>query len=228
MELRERIKLIEYHLNITHKELADLLGVRENRIKQLSAGNIKALKPNEVLILAQQYGFNQNWLLTGVGEMLAKNTVNYSPKLSQTIEDALSEIEEPELIEFIKEKTVAKIVGKLSMPKNLLSKAFNFLTYERPLIYLYLVFKSIKPYDDSIGHKERIIKSISELDLLSFQNILGPAFNSYSKNHMIKRVEDLTEDECRVLLENIPQLQKHLEKKHIHIQYSKETIRFLK
>jgi hypothetical protein len=98
------------------------------------------------------------------------------------------------------------------MPKNLLSKAFNFLTYERPLIYLYLVFKSIKPYDDSIGHKEWIIKSISELDLLSFQNILGPAFNSYSKNHMIKRVEDLTEDECRVLLENIPQLQKHLEK----------------
>lgn len=212
MELRERIKLIENYLNITHKELADLLGVGENRIKQLSAGNLKALKSTEVLILVQKYGFNQNWLLTGEGEMLANNTVNYSPKLSQAIEDALSEIEEPELIEFIKEKTVSKIVEKLSMPKNLLSKAFNFLTYERPLIYLYLVFKSIKPYDDSIGHKEWIIKSISELDLLSFQNILGPAFNSYSKNHMIKRMEDLTEEECRVLLENTSQLQKHLEK----------------
>lgn len=209
--MHERLKLFRATLNLTQKDFAEKIDIDQRNYTNYENGKAE-LKAKHIQKLIENFEINANWLLTGEGEMLANNTVNYSLKLSQAIEDALSEIEEPELIEFIKEKTVAKIVEKLSMPKNLLSKAFNFLTYERPLIYLYLVFKSIKPYDDSISHKEWIIKSISELDLLSFQNILGPAFNSYSKNHMIKRVEDLTEEECRVLLENISQLQKHLEK----------------
>lgn len=208
--MHERLKLFRATLNLTQKDFAEKIDIDQRNYTNYENGKAE-LKAKHIQKLIENFEINANWLLTGEGEMLANNTVNYSQKLSQAIEDALSEIEEPELIDFIKEKTVSKIVEKLSIPKNLLSKAFNFLTYERPLIYLYMIFKDMGIYDKSISHKEWIIKSISELDLFSLKNILGPAFNSYSKNHMIKRVEDLTDEECRVLVENISQLQKHLE-----------------
>jgi transcriptional regulator with XRE-family HTH domain len=209
--MHERLKLLRTTLGLTQKDFAEKIDIDQRNYTNYENGNAE-MKAKHIQKLIENYEINANWLLTGEGEMFANNAVNYSSRLSEAIEDALSEIEEPELTEFIKEKTVAKIVEKLSIPTSLLSKAFNFLIYERPLVYLYLIFRSIKPYDGSTSHKEWIIKSISETSPVNSRNIFDPAFNIYSKNHMIKRLEELTEDECRVLLESIPQLQKHLEK----------------
>ncbi len=69
MELKDIIKQIEMHLGFTHRALAEVLHTTENRIKQISAGNIKALKKEEIDILVNKYKLSKLWLLTGDGEM---------------------------------------------------------------------------------------------------------------------------------------------------------------
>jgi len=228
--LNQRLKLVRDTVFIgSQEDFANTLGWPVSRVKDLERGKVKELKGSEAAELEDKFQVNGWWLLTGRGEMFTFNTANYTPVLMQTIEDALSEMEEFELVEYLKEKTVEKIVEKLSMPTSLLGKAFNFLVYERPLIFIYMVTKNMQEYDASTGlsHKEWLVKSFQNLDLLSLQNILGPAFNTYSKNHMLRRIEDdLSEEECRILLENIPHLQKHLKKNTSILAIGKKRVGF--
>lgn len=87
MELKDIIKQIEMHLGFTHRALAEVLHTSENRIKQISAGYIKALKKEEIDILVNNYKLSKLWLLTGEGEMFAeKDNIHQNQSGSNNIQ----------------------------------------------------------------------------------------------------------------------------------------------
>ena len=69
MELKERIKLLREKEDITQKQLADLLGISVDRVKNLEGGRVKNLHPKEVTKLVKEFNINEKWLIDGEGEM---------------------------------------------------------------------------------------------------------------------------------------------------------------
>ncbi len=76
---------------------------------------------------------------------------------------------------------------------------------ERLILFLYRVLKYIE--QDSLEikneqYKEFLISKIENFDLLGIQNI-GHAFTKWDKNKLISLAESLTENECKIILDDI-------------------------
>jgi plasmid maintenance system antidote protein VapI len=68
--LSEQIIQILNSFNLTHQKLADLLGVKLQRIRNISAGNVKKLTREEAEVLVKKLHIRGDWLATGEGPML--------------------------------------------------------------------------------------------------------------------------------------------------------------
>lgn len=72
----DRIKTIKQELECkNYKELADLMGVKEGRIKTLasSKSTSSSFSEEELKILVKKFDFNMYWLVLGEGEMYRNN-----------------------------------------------------------------------------------------------------------------------------------------------------------
>jgi len=68
----DRIKIIKQELKCkNYKELADLMGIKEGRIKTLasSKSTSSSFSEEELKILVKKFDFNMYWLVLGEGEM---------------------------------------------------------------------------------------------------------------------------------------------------------------
>lgn len=74
MSLSSRFKEIRKKLNLTQKELADILGSPAQRITDIETGKVKNIKNNELGTLEKQYDINPLWVLTGDGNLLKNDT----------------------------------------------------------------------------------------------------------------------------------------------------------
>lgn len=64
-----RLKIVRKKLNLTQKELSQILDVNENKIKSTEVGNVK-ISTELALAIEQKFNFSFKWLLTGFGEMM--------------------------------------------------------------------------------------------------------------------------------------------------------------
>jgi len=69
MSLSSRFKQMRKKLNLTQKELADILGTPTQRITDIETGKVKNIKNNEIVILEKKYDINPLWVLTGDGNL---------------------------------------------------------------------------------------------------------------------------------------------------------------
>jgi len=69
-DLADRIRLVRKTLGVNQVELADIFGCTDGKIKAWEQGNTKHMKPRDILILTNKYGFNYEWLESGTGDMM--------------------------------------------------------------------------------------------------------------------------------------------------------------
>ena len=69
--LADRIKAVRKRLGMSQQELADVLGCSDGKIKGWEQGNTMNIKSRDSLFLTKKYGFNQEWLEDGKGEMMS-------------------------------------------------------------------------------------------------------------------------------------------------------------
>lgn len=69
--LADRIKAVRKRLGMSQQELADVLGCSDGKIKGWEQGNTIKIKSRDSLFLTNKYGFNQEWLEDGKGEMMS-------------------------------------------------------------------------------------------------------------------------------------------------------------
>ena len=105
---------------------------------------------------------------------------------------------------FTKEKIIAKMFPE---SENFIGQMISiiFPKTERLILFLYRVLKYIE--QDSLEikneqYKEFLISKIENFDLLGIQNI-GHAFTKWDKNKLISLAESLTENECKIILDDI-------------------------
>ena len=91
MSLGERIKQIRKDLNLTQKQLAEQLDLKQNTIATYEMGR---LTPSDRTIsdICREFGVNELWLRTGEGEMFRAKT--RETEISEYFERVLSDTDE--------------------------------------------------------------------------------------------------------------------------------------
>ena len=69
--MRERIKTIRKHFNLTQQDLADKLGVKRGAIANYEIGRNDPVDA-VISLICREFHVNEHWLRTGEGEMLEK------------------------------------------------------------------------------------------------------------------------------------------------------------
>lgn len=66
--MKDRIKTIRKESNLTQKQFADKLGLKQNTVATYEMGRI-GISDTVVLSICREFNINENWLRTGEGEM---------------------------------------------------------------------------------------------------------------------------------------------------------------
>lgn len=80
MKTHERLKYIRKELNLTQKEVSEILGVAPTTYAMIETGR-RTLKAGYVKLLKYQFNVNEDWLFNGEGEPFY-----VSPQNSQLLE----------------------------------------------------------------------------------------------------------------------------------------------
>jgi len=73
MLLKDRMKLLRKELRLKQREIADAIGSKVGKIKQIESGATANISFADAKLLSQKYGINDDWLRNGKGEMFLKN-----------------------------------------------------------------------------------------------------------------------------------------------------------
>lgn len=63
------VKKIMSACSLTQEQLAEVMGANLDRVKSLTSGRVKKLKPDETKAIVEKLHISGNWLATGEGEM---------------------------------------------------------------------------------------------------------------------------------------------------------------
>lgn len=71
--MNERIKQIRRELGLTQQEFAERIGLKQNSIALIESGK-RNISDQAVLSICREYGINEEWLRTGLGEKRTSNS----------------------------------------------------------------------------------------------------------------------------------------------------------
>jgi len=74
--VNERLKILRKSLNLSQKEFAEKLGIKQGSYSALETGSSK-ITNSSLLLLVNTYNVNTNWLLYGDGEMFLQSKNNF-------------------------------------------------------------------------------------------------------------------------------------------------------
>ncbi|MCX6076023.1 MAG: hypothetical protein NTW78_03960 [Campylobacterales bacterium] len=69
-DLSDRIKMVRKVIGVSQQGLADIIGCTDGKIKAWEQKTTLVMKPKDILVLVNKYGFNYEWLEDGTGDML--------------------------------------------------------------------------------------------------------------------------------------------------------------
>lgn len=71
--MKEQLKKLRKHLDMTQQAFADKIGMKQNTIAQYEMGRTV---PSDAIVfsICREFGVNENWLRTGNGEMFEELT----------------------------------------------------------------------------------------------------------------------------------------------------------
>lgn len=71
--MKEQLKKLRKHLDMTQQAFADKIGMKQNTIAQYEMG--RTVPSNAIVFsICREFGVNENWLRTGDGEMFEELT----------------------------------------------------------------------------------------------------------------------------------------------------------
>lgn len=71
--MNERIRKLRKHLDLTQREFADRIGVKQNTVAQYEIGR-NAPIDSVVSLICREFNVNEEWLRNGTGEMFIEQT----------------------------------------------------------------------------------------------------------------------------------------------------------
>ena len=86
--MKDRIREIRKHVNLTQTEFGERIGVKGNTVTGYETG-LRAPSDAIVLSICREFGVNENWIRTGEGDMLMELTREET--ISQMVSSALSD-----------------------------------------------------------------------------------------------------------------------------------------
>jgi len=202
----ERIKLIRESQKISQKDFSDKINISLRTLQTYEQGKVEAVPFPVLHDIAKNFHVNLKWLFFGEGLMF--DVLNQQLQTQPYYSEALSIAEnEKEIEDCLKDFTRKKILKKI-FPKSekFLDQMLNviFPKTQRMILFLYRILKFIEHDSQKIqsNYKEFLISKVQNFDLVSIHNI-GHGFTSWDKNKLTSAIENLTEDECRIILENV-------------------------
>ena len=92
--MKEQLKKLRKHLDMTQQVFADKIGMKQNTIAQYEMGRTI---PSDAIVfsICREFGVNENWLRTGEGEMFEQLTeqqklMKYTALLLKNKDSAIS------------------------------------------------------------------------------------------------------------------------------------------
>lgn len=70
--LNNRIHILRKTLDLSQKEFAEKIGLKQNAVRYLEKSDSKITEQN-IKAICYQFSVNEQWLRTGIGEMFAEN-----------------------------------------------------------------------------------------------------------------------------------------------------------
>jgi transcriptional regulator with XRE-family HTH domain len=87
MAVNQRIKLVRESLGMSQREFSRLLALSGGYIAGIEV-NLRPVNHRLIKLIAAEFGVNENWLLTGTGQMFTvKNTDERATKLVALFKD---------------------------------------------------------------------------------------------------------------------------------------------
>lgn len=203
----ERIKKIREASKLSQKDFAAKVNISLRTLQTYEQGKVEAVPFPVLRDIAENFYINLDWMFFGDGLMykVLHDQLQASPYYTEALAIAENEHEiENCLKQFTKQKLIANIFPKseyfmIQMINIIIPKTEQVIRYlHRALIY-------IKKDSDKIGdeeYKKFLISKIQNFDLLGVQN-LGTPFTKWDKNKLISIIENLTENECKIILDEI-------------------------
>ncbi len=114
MTVGNRLKILRHNLNLTAKNLADLLDIP---IRTIGGYERNENPPGEKFLikLIEKFNVNVNWILTGHGSIFVQQSDNIIEILQNSYN--ISEDEARKIVKIIENKTVRELVLKFSKAK---------------------------------------------------------------------------------------------------------------
>ncbi len=70
--MNTRIRELRKALDLSQREFADRIGLKQNAISYMEKGGSTVTEQN-IKVICSQFSVNENWLRTGVGDMFVEN-----------------------------------------------------------------------------------------------------------------------------------------------------------
>lgn len=203
----ERIKIIREAHKLSQKDFASKVNISLRTLQTYEQGKVEAVPFPVLKDIAENFHINLDWMFFGDGLMykMINEQLQASPYLTEALSIADSEQEiENCLKQFTKEKLISNIFPKseyfmVQMINIIIPKTEHVIRYlHRALIY---IKKDIDKIENG-QYKKFFISKLENFDLLGVHN-LGNSFTKWDKNKLISLVENLTENECKIFLDEI-------------------------
>jgi DNA-binding Xre family transcriptional regulator len=112
-------------LKIDHQGLADRLGIKLQRVRDLASGRAKKFSPEEIRALVEELHVSADWLATGVGAMFrqqAQESRDDFERRMQVINDLGVVVDALPLAASEKKRTKAALTGDLAHDAELIAR----------------------------------------------------------------------------------------------------------
>ena len=149
----KRLKELRKSLNIQQGEFAKSLGILQQQLSKYERGENKP-SADFFLKLIEKTNVNMNWLLTGKGDMFAKNSNSNTPDAVEIIY-----YENPTLIETIKNPVITSIW----MDRELIHDVWH--KHEKNLRTLQMLGDTMDGGETPIKNKDMLIVDISDTNI---------------------------------------------------------------
>lgn len=82
MAVGQQIKILRKHLGMSQSEFADAIGLKQGAISAIEIDRVTTLSKASMQLLVSNYNVNENWILTGNGEMFSSKPTLTIPTAS--------------------------------------------------------------------------------------------------------------------------------------------------
>ncbi|WP_151900462.1 helix-turn-helix domain-containing protein [Sulfurimonas hydrogeniphila] len=223
MNISDKISFIRKQLNLNQKDFAKLLDVTQAAISRYEKGD---RKPDFAFLetLIKTLNINPMWLFLDYPDMYTSIELLFiSQENLDLLKDINAALTQKELNEKLTEILIEEILSKFETSDEEKSPIYKFLEAlkleghipVRPFLFLYYIFQFILQDQNKAlikSYRKYLLDIIFSFKTLSWNN--NPVFTQRIKNEISAKFElELSEEECKALVENANITLKKLEGK---------------